>query len=129
MKSEDSFFQSDRLSIRRQISKQQYTLLWSGESDFRDPTQTLSPCLNNVLGELRDRKLVLDFRELSFMNSSSVTPILAFVKTVCGKGMPVHLIYNSALSWQRTTASSMRALAHSLKLLTVELLTAEATPH
>jgi len=121
MKPGDTLFASDRLTIRRSAARQQYILYWSGECDFRNPTEVLGPTLNGLQQELRDRQLVLDFRELTFMNSSSVTPILALVKGVCSRGIAVHLIYNANLSWQRSTASSMRALAHSLKNLTVAL--------
>lgn len=128
MNSDEGVFTKERLTIRRAQTRQQYVLFWSGECDFRNPAEILSPVLNSVLSELRDRRLVLDFRELSFMNSASVTPILAFVKSVCSKDIAVHLVYSATLSWQRTTASSMRALGRSLKLLSVELLGALENP-
>ncbi len=58
----------------------------------------------------------------------AVTPILVFIKSVVTKGCPVHLIYNSEISWQRTTASAMRALMPALKILTVALRNAGAEP-
>jgi hypothetical protein len=119
--SADSVFEMERLTVLFSQNKQSYTLYWRGECDFRNPAEVLSPMLNGILPELRDRRLILDFCELSFMNSTSVTPILAFVKDLCSKDIPVHLVYSSTLSWQRTTAFSMRALGHSLKQLSVEI--------
>lgn len=123
----DKLLVSERLTIFRSMRKQQYTLFLVGESDFRNPIEILGPALNGLIPELQDRKLVMDFRGLTFMNSSSVTPILMFVKAVCMQGIPVHLIYNSKLSWQRTTASSMRVFVHALKLLTVDLVAPESS--
>ena len=114
-------FNRDRLIISHATTPLRYTLFWRGECDFRDPTEALGPTLRGVLPELRDRRLVLDFRGLNFMNSSSVSPILMFIKAACSRGIPVHLVYNVNLSWQRTTASSMRALSRSLRNLSVEL--------
>lgn len=121
MKSEDSIFSSERLNIRTAIVKKQRLLMWSGECDFRNPAEVLTPALSNYALSLKEGPVVLDFRGLVFMNSSSVTPILAFVKSLCTRGIAVHLIYNSDVSWQRITASSMRTIATALKNLTVTL--------
>lgn len=124
----EELFASERLSIRHATTQLRYTLFWHGECDFRNPSEALGPTLRGVLPELRERRLVLDFRGLNFMNSSSVSPILMFIKAACSRGIPVHLVYNVNLSWQRTTASSMRALSRSLRNLTVELQGAHESP-
>jgi anti-anti-sigma regulatory factor len=128
MKAGVELFASDRLTIHSVSTDKRYTLNWSGECDFRNPSEALGPTLRGVLPELRERRLVLDFRGLTFMNSSSVSPILMFIKAACSRGIWVHLVYNVNLSWQRTTASSMRALGHSLRQLTVELQGAQEAP-
>jgi hypothetical protein len=128
MKAGKELFASDRLTIHSVSTNQRYTLRWLGECDFRNPSEALGPTLRGILPELQDRRLVLDFRGLTFMNSSSVSPILMFVKAACSRGIPVHLIYNVNLSWQRVTASSMRALGHTLRQLTVELQGAQEAP-
>ncbi len=121
MTTEDVLFSADKLTLRRTLERDQVTISWVGECDFRNPSETLSPTFTNFLNGLEGRRLVLNFCELSFMNSSSVTPILSFLKGAVAKGVPVQLIYNGKLSWQRTTATSMRTLANSLKTLTVAL--------
>lgn len=121
MKSDESIFASERLTIWTATVKKQRLLLWSGECDFRNPAEVLTPALTSYAQSLKEGPVVLDFRGLVFMNSSSVTPILAFVKSLCTRGIPVHLIYNSDVSWQRITASSMRTIATALKNLTVTL--------
>lgn len=121
MKSDESIFASERLTIWSATVKKQRLLMWSGECDFRNPAEVLTPALTSYAQSLKEGPVVLDFRGLVFMNSSSVTPILAFVKSLCGRGIPVHLIYNSDVSWQRITASSMRTIATALRNLTVTL--------
>lgn len=121
MKSDESIFASERLTIWSATVKKQRLLMWSGECDFRNPAEVLTPALTSYSQSLKEGPVVLDFRGLVFMNSSSVTPILAFVKSLCSRGIPVHLIYNSDVSWQRITASSMRTIATALRNLTVTL--------
>lgn len=121
MKSGFSVFSNERLTIWSTMVKKQHHLLWSGECDFRNPADVLTPALSAYADKLTEGPLVLDFRGLLFMNSSSVTPILSFVKKLCLRGIPVHLIYNADVSWQRITASSMRAIANALKNLTVAI--------
>jgi anti-anti-sigma factor len=128
MKPNDILFSGDRLVIRHSTEKQEHLLRWTGECDFRNPTDALGPMLKTLVADLKCRRLVMDFRDLSYMNSAAVTPILVFIKSVVTKGCPVHLIYNSEISWQRTTASAMRALMPALKILTVALRNAGAEP-
>jgi len=121
MKADEHIYSSERLTIWSTTAKKQRLLLWSGECDFRNPAEVLTPALTAYAQGIKDGPVVLDFRGLVFMNSSSVTPILAFVKSLCSRGIAVHLIYNSDVSWQRITASSMRTIATALKSLTVAL--------
>ena len=121
MKADENIISSERLTIWSATVKKQRLLLWSGECDFRNPAEVLTPVLTSYAQSLKEGPVVLDFRGLVFMNSSSVTPILAFVKSLCTRGIPVHLIYNSDVNWQRITASSMRTIATALKNLTVTL--------
>jgi hypothetical protein len=121
MRSGSKILVEDRLTLYLESTKPAYTLYWEGECDFRNPLEVLTQPLNDLLPAVADRKLVLDFRGLTFMNSSSVTPLIAFIKTACSKGIPVHLIYEPRLSWQRITASSMRALMPLFTHLTVEI--------
>ncbi len=121
MKADENIYSSERLTIWSTTAKKQRLLIWSGECDFRNPAEVLTPALTAYAQGIKEGPVVLDFRGLVFMNSSSVTPILAFVKSLCSRGIAVHLIYNSDVSWQRITASSMRTIATALKSLTVAL--------
>lgn len=121
MNPSDILFFGDRLTIRKSTLREQCVLRWSGECDFRNPAETLGPVLKSVADTIPERRIIVDFRELSFMNSSAVTPILVFLKDIVAKGCQMHLIYNSQISWQRSTASAMRTLSHSFKGITVAL--------
>jgi hypothetical protein len=91
----------DRLTLYLESTKPAYTLYWEGECDFRNPLEVLTQPLNDLLPAVADRKL--------------------FIKTACTKGIRIHLIYDPRLSWQRITASSMRALMPFFTHLTVEI--------
>lgn len=116
----DLLFSNGKLAVEVSLAQEEYGLRWRGVCDFRDANEALSPVLNTIIHALRGRRLVLDFRPLSFMNSASVIPLLVLVKAICNKGGAVHLIYNAELPWQRSQASSMHAIAQGLKRLTIE---------
>jgi len=121
MKTSDILYAGDQLTLRYVVNQQQGTLLFSGECDFRDPTEVLGSVFKSLAAELSVRRLVIDFCDLSYMNSASVTPVVVFIKNVVTKACHVELIYSSEISWQRTTASAMRSLINSMKILTVSL--------
>lgn len=121
MDATDILFCGDRLTIRKATLGEQCVLRWSGECDFRNPAETLGPVLKTATDTISERRIIVDFRELSFMNSSAVTPVLVFLKGIVAKGCQVHLIYNSQISWQRSTAAAMRTLSQSFKGITVAL--------
>lgn len=68
--------QEGPLSIAREDAGKEIRLIFSGKSILRSPAEFLQPILLQVLGEatLNEKRLVLDFRQLTYMNSSTFTP-------------------------------------------------------
>lgn len=73
-----------------------------GKSIVRSPTDSLQPFLFEVLDEADrgGRRLVLDFRPLTYMNSSSFTPIIKALERARLRESKVTVLYDPAKKWQ-----------------------------
>ncbi|MEX1057714.1 MAG: hypothetical protein WED11_08275, partial [Natronospirillum sp.] len=81
----------------------------SGKSIIRDSMETLLPIFKASLEEaiLADKRMILDFRLVSYMNSSSFAPVIKVLeKARIGKAH-LAVIYNNNEKWQETSFSAM----------------------
>ena len=89
-------------------------LQWRGEVTARDPGALLSPYLDKILLRQADSKVVLDFSYMDFMNSSTLVPIVSFIKKASKQSLAVELRYNSTVSWQRVSHQCMTVMCSKL---------------
>ncbi|MFH2131698.1 MAG: hypothetical protein ABIK68_15095 [bacterium] len=102
-------FENNLLKITLQENKDAIEVKWNGKSTDRDPGAFISPILLNVL-ELssRDNKAIrMDFRELEYMNSSTITPIIKILERAKRGTNTLTVIYNKALKWQDLSFSAL----------------------
>lgn len=105
-------FESGGLSIRVDVQATRVKLVWTGQSVARDPTLVLKPFFEGLArytGKTRD--LEIDFRDLEYMNSSTLKPILTFVQAANSDYRAVHVRYDSQKNWQRLSFKLLQALA------------------
>ena len=86
-------------------------LKWRGRSVERRPATTLGPFFETVLAELGDRRLMIDFREFEFMNSSTVRPIIEFLRSASEVAKAIEVYYHGGITWQRLSFKVVEALA------------------
>lgn len=84
---------------------------WTGESDTRDPASHVGPYLSELANKLRGRVVRLRFDGLSYMNSSTVTPIMQFVRELSELAERVTVHYDESVQWQATSFRAMRVVA------------------
>lgn len=103
-------------SLKLQIKKEgRLTVMyWEGESDEKDPSQRLVPFFNEFIDEI-DGALRIVFNKLSYMNSSTIHPLVMFIKTLNERKINTELTYDKDSNWQ---AASFRALDSLTKVLT-----------
>jgi PAS domain S-box-containing protein len=77
------------------------TARWLGRSQFRDSISMIGTFLDDLIDQLRGRQLVLDFRELTYMNSSTFVPITRIVRRAATSRLTMSIRYRPALTWQR----------------------------
>lgn len=85
-------------------------LQWRGEVTARDPGLLLTPFLDSILEGKDLTRVALDFSLMDFMNSSTLVPIVAFIKRASSRQVVVELRYNSEVSWQRVSHQCMTVM-------------------
>lgn len=90
------------------------TIRWRGIGDSRDPSAHLSPFFATLVASLGGRSVVVDFRELEYMNSAMVSPLIHLVKNLDAAGARTTLLFDATVPWQKANAHCMRAIGRTL---------------
>lgn len=103
-------YASDSLRLEVSEDAAAITMGWFGKSTMRKPGDFLTPILTDVLkrGTGSGRRVVMDFRTLQYMNSSTITPVIrALEQTRRGTGQ-LSIIYRRGLKWQELSFTALR---------------------
>ncbi len=102
-------FKNDQLTIDRKETKDELQLRFSGKSILRDPSDFVLPILLEALemAEKASKRLTMDFRELSYMNSSTFTPVIKLLERARLGEARVTAIYKKGLKWQEVSFSAL----------------------
>ena len=102
-------FTSDLLKIEVREEKDQIKLHWWGKSILRKPSTFITPILVDALqkGGTENKRIVLDFCELDYMNSSTVTPIIKILERAKRGENQVTVLYKKSLKWQDLSFSAL----------------------
>ncbi len=98
------------LTLELAESSGELRLTWRGKSSDREPGRFLVPVLTTALERARESglPLVLDFRELDYMNSSTFTPVVKALDESRRLSVPIVLEYALARRWQALSFSALR---------------------
>ena len=102
-------YDNNQLHVEVDAAERAVTLRFLGKSMLREPGEFLLPLLLKTLSEAIDgkKRIVLDFRELAYMNSSTLTPVIKILERArVGKG-EITLVYRKALKWQDISFSAL----------------------
>ncbi|MDZ4725695.1 MAG: hypothetical protein SH817_06040 [Leptospira sp.] len=94
-------------------------IIWSGTSDDISPGKILTPYLSNIADEIGGRKLSIELYDLEFMNSSTVPPIVQFIKYCSQKNIDILILYSSSKEWQKFSFKSFETFAIVYKNLKI----------
>ncbi len=102
-------FQQNALTLELRDDEAQVSLTWSGRSTHREPSAFIVPVLSRAveLGRVRNRPLVLDFRAMAYMNSSTITPIIRLLGKAMRTVNRVCVIYRKELKWQELSFTAL----------------------
>jgi hypothetical protein len=106
-------YSNRELSLDVRHDDKAVTVVWAGRSTARDPMTFIGPILAEARKASADAgsPLVLDFRALEYMNSSTITPIIRLLREA-GKGTGrVVVLYKQAAKWQDLSFSALTIFA------------------
>ncbi len=101
-------FRSNNLAIEVEENETLH-VRWFGKSMDRDPSRFILPILTEVLEKSTalKKEIELDFRSISYMNSSTITPIIRILERAKRGTNRVIVLYRGDLNWQKLSFTAL----------------------
>ena len=102
-------YKNDHLNISISEESDHILMHWSGKSIDRKPSIFLTPLLIKVLkGSVdREKRMIMDFCDIEYMNSSTITPIIKILERARRSKVGVTVEYLASLKWQDLIFSAL----------------------
>lgn len=100
-------------------SGEKNTITWIGKSESRDPSAVINPFFSNMLAGLKGKELVIRFEDLKYMNSSTVPPIIGFIKSLEEAGIKSKITYDKNSKWQAASFKALETIVRTMNNITV----------
>jgi hypothetical protein len=101
----NELFKNKGLTLKMEELEKQIVVFWEGRSTERDPSIFLMPIFNDLLNH--HKKIILNFKDLEFMNSSTITPLLKLMDRIQNTTDEVLIIYSIEKKWQELSFSAL----------------------
>jgi hypothetical protein len=103
-------FASHALTLTVQDEPQGVNVVWKGRSTARDPAEFLVPILTKALDRATSLRcpLSLDFRNIEYFNSSTITPVVRLIEEAKRRGAALVIHYDKKLRWQELSFSALQ---------------------
>lgn len=81
-----------------------------GRSTDREPGNFITPIITEALKKTIDssKSLLIDFRELTYMNSSTITPFIKLLDRAQRGNINLTILYNGLKKWQDLNFSALK---------------------
>jgi hypothetical protein len=103
-------FTNHSLEIKVTEDEDSIKLAWSGKSIDREPGKFIGPILLDMIKRSTDaeKRVILDFCKLAYMNSSTITPIIKVLERAKKGKNKITVMYEKTLRWQEVNFSALR---------------------
>lgn len=115
-----STYEADGLRLKVQADHEGMAVHFEGRSDKRHPATTLVPWFEEILPQLSNQQVHVEFRNFEYMNSSSFMPIFQFLRDTASRATGLRVTYDASKDWQRLSFSSLSALAAGWSNFSIE---------
>ena len=115
-------YSNDTLQIKVSEDDQLIYTTWQGKSIDRNPSAFITPILIDVfkMSSNTGKDITLDFREIEYMNSSTITPIIKFLERAKRGNTKIKVVYLSSLKWQELIFSALEIFQTDDKRILIE---------
>ncbi|MBN2617921.1 MAG: hypothetical protein JXR64_06375 [Spirochaetales bacterium] len=86
-------------------------VMWIGKCRTLNPENVLDTYLAELAEYLVGKKAIITFDKLEAMNSSTVPPLLTFIKNLEENGVDSRFLYNDKEDWQRASFKPLSVIA------------------
>ena len=102
-------FQDAALTLELSEEAAAVRVAWSGRSMARTPGKFILPVILKAieLSRASQKRLELDFQQIDYMNSSTITPIIRVLEQAGRGADPVRILYNKGRRWQELSFSAL----------------------
>lgn len=102
-------YKSNLLTLQVEENDTAINIKWIGKSADRTPGVFINPILNDALvkSSAANKEIMMDFKDLEFMNSSSIAPIVKILDRAKRGSNKVTIMYRKALNWQELSFSAL----------------------
>ena len=102
-------YSNKNLALRLFENNNTIELQWEGKSIDREPATFISPILAKILNRAaaKSKRITMDFRELSYMNSSTITPVIKILERAKKSKTKITIFYKKSLNWQELNFSAL----------------------
>ena len=102
-------FVSNLLRIEVQEDNNTIVAHWSGKSVDRNPGKFITPILVSLLNKSNDlkKRIILDFQNLDYMNSSTITPVIKILERAKRGKAQVTVLYKKLVKWQELSFTAL----------------------
>jgi hypothetical protein len=102
-------FTRDSLQLEVAEDHDEITIRFFGKSLLKDPGAFMMPIFLDLLAKSNDgeRRVVLDFRKLSYMNSSTLTPLIKILERARLGRLRLAVVYLKSMKWQDISFSAL----------------------
>lgn len=106
------------LEIKIVDSGSSVTMEWLGKSRG-NPNAVLLKYFDSILEDLIGKKLTIEFRNLDFMSSSTVTSIVRLVKSLEDKNIKAEINYMKDSEWQNASFIALATITRNMEHIAV----------
>lgn len=102
-------FRQNTLTLELRDDPAEVRVTWLGRSTSREPGEFIVPVLSRAveLGRLANKPVVLDFQPMSYMNSSTITPVIRLLGRALRTVNTVRVLYKKELKWQELSFTAL----------------------
>lgn len=103
-------YSSSLLKIEVEENKSEIHIKFLGKSAERDPSGFITPILLEAMQNSKkfDKMIVMDFQELEYMNSSTITPVIKILENSGSISSSISILYKKSKKWQELCFSALR---------------------
>jgi hypothetical protein len=102
-------YTSNLLNIEVKENEDAIHMKWTGKSVHRKPSEFITPILVDLLkrSSAEEKRIVLDFRNLNYMNSSTITPVIKILERAKRGSVSITVLYQKSVKWQDLSFSAL----------------------